>query len=287
MCLAARFNTALPLVRSYFFARVADVQTHDPGEKRILQEKRGYLMHSLVSYGFLAPPNLFVTLSLLGALIALVWRRVGIIITLASSLCLYVVAAPAFSSYLSRILEAEIPNDTGFRDAQAIVVLGADVQSADGTTSDRLGPLSLERLIFAADAYRRLHLPLAVSGGRVGDSETSVAALMGAALEGYFGVPVTWSEDQSRTTYENALYTARLLRGQHIQSVILITQARDLPRALWSFGRAGLHAIPWPVPRTALKLDELADFLPSSRALDESFQALHEQIGTLYYRLIY
>lgn len=244
-------------------------------------------MHALVSYGFLAPPNLFVTLSLLGALIALVWHRVGLVITLASSICLYVVAAPACSAYLTHLLEAEIPNDTDFRDAQAIVVLGADVQSADGATSDRLGPLSLERLIFATDAYRRLHLPLAVSGGRVGDSETSVAALMRAALEGYFGVPVTWTEDQSRTTYENALYTAQLLRDQNVESVILIAQARDLPRALWSFERAGLHAIPWPVPRTVLKLDELDDFLPSSRALDESFQALHERIGSLYYRLIY
>ncbi len=41
---------------------------------------------------------------------------------------------------------------------------------------------------------------------------------MRAALERDFGVPVTWSEDHSRTTYENALFTASLLSRERIAS---------------------------------------------------------------------
>src|SRR5262249_1736228 len=156
----------------------------------------------------------FITLSLLGGLLGLVWRSLGGALVLAASLALFVTATPAISSYLTHQIESRIPNDTAFGDAQAIVVLGADVQSGAGTGSDRLGPLSFERLIFAVDAYRHLHLPVAVSGGRTLGSRTSVAQLMKNALENYLAVPVTWSEERSRTTYENALYTSQLLKAQ-------------------------------------------------------------------------
>ena len=244
-------------------------------------------MRSLVSYGFLAPPVLFITLSLVGAIAALLWRRFGITVVLVSTLCLFVAATPAFSSYLAYQLETQIPSDVGFTDAEAIVVLGADVRRGDGRNSDRIGPASLERLVLAVDAYRRLHLPIAVSGGRVADWHVAVAQLMKSALEEYFGIPVAWSEEVSRTTYENALYTARLLQREQINTVVVIAQAADLPRAIWSFERVGMHAIPWPAPRSSLRLDQAQYFVPQSRAFEESFHVLHEMIGSLFYRAIY
>jgi uncharacterized SAM-binding protein YcdF (DUF218 family) len=244
-------------------------------------------MRSLVSYGFLAPPALFIALCLVGAVTALVWWRIGIAMVLVSSLCLYVAATPAFSSYLAYQLETEIPETVDFSGAGAIVVLGADVRSGGAKDSDRIGPASLERLVSAVDAYRRLHLPILVSGGRIADWHSSVAQLMKSGLEGYFGVPVTWSEQESRTTYENALYTAQLLRREQINSVVVIAQREDLPRAIWSFKRVGIHAIPWPTPRRVFELDRVEDFLPDSRAFQESFHAMHEMIGARYYRAIY
>jgi uncharacterized SAM-binding protein YcdF (DUF218 family) len=64
-----------------------------------------------------------------------------------------------------------------------------------------------------------------------------------------------------------------------------VTQAWHLPRAIWAFERAGLRALPWPAPRTVLHADEIDDFLPSIVALHDSFYALHELIGGVYYRL--
>jgi uncharacterized SAM-binding protein YcdF (DUF218 family) len=244
-------------------------------------------MRSVVGYGFLAPPNVFIALCLLGAIVALIWRRVGITITLAVSLCLFVTATPAFAACLLVWLEADIQQETDFSSAEAIVVLGADVRAGGDAGPDRLGPQSLERLIFAADAYKQLHLPVAVSGGRLPRSRTSVAGMMKVALEQYFAVPVTWSEDRSRTTYENVVYTTQLLQKANIRTVVVIAQARDTPRAIWCFERVGLRAIPWPAPRTSLKIDRIADFLPSTGALDASFYALHELIGGLYYRMHY
>ncbi len=121
-------------------------------------------------------------------------------------------------------------------------MLGGDVRSGNGADiPDRLGPLSLERVVFGAEAYRRLHLPVAVSGGRVAGTHASRGTLMKAALEEDFAVPVAWNEDRSRTTWENALYTARLLQPEKLTTVVLVTQAWHLPRALWAFERAGLQ----------------------------------------------
>jgi uncharacterized SAM-binding protein YcdF (DUF218 family) len=243
-------------------------------------------MEHLVSFGILAPPTIFIALCLAGALIAPVCRRTGIALSLASSLCLFGAATPAVSSYLLWQVESTLPRNTDLGAAQAIVVLGGGVRSGDGgDIPDELGALSLERVVLAAEAYRRLHLPVAVSGGRVGGAHASEGSLMKAALEADFAVPVGWNEDRSRTTWENALYTARLLQPNKLTTIVVVTQAWHLPRALWSFERAGFKALPWPAPRTALQSDQIGDYLPSVAALHDTLYAMHEIIGGLYYRL--
>ena len=244
-------------------------------------------MSSLVSYGFLAPPTIFIVLSLFGPLIALVWRRTGLAIALASGLCLFATATPALSSYLLRQVEAEIPDAGDLAAARAIVVLGGDVRVARDGDGDALGPNSLERVLYAVAAYRQLHKPVAVSGGIISRAHRTVAALMKEMLETDFGVPVTWTEDASRTTWENAAFTARILRSAGIGTVVVVARSPDLPRALWSFKTAGLEAFAWPVPRTAPAWDEFVDFLPRPSALHNSFYALHEMLGSVYYRLCY
>jgi len=245
-------------------------------------------MASLVSFGVLAPPTIFIVLSLIGALIALVWRRSGIGLALASSLFLYAAATPALSSYLLQRVESALPQNVDLSAAQAIVVLGGDVRGGDGVdTPDRLGPLSLERMVFAAEAHRRMHLPVVVTGGRLTGAHASLGALMKAALEQDFAVPVAWNEDQSHTTWENALYTARLLLPEKLTTVVLVSHAWHLPRGIWAFERVGLKALPWPAPRTAVRLDRVGNFLPSISALHDTFYALHEMIGAAYYPLRY
>src|SRR5205823_6526854 len=126
---------------------------------------------------------LYHLLSLAGALLALVWRRVGLSIVVAASLCLYLLATPAFSSWLARRVEAELPENPDFGSAQAIVVVGGDVRLGDNGKPDTLGPNSLERLLFTAQAFRRLRLPVAVSGGPAEGSQQPAGDLMKTVLE--------------------------------------------------------------------------------------------------------
>jgi len=195
---------------------------------------------------------------------------------------------PVIATRMLENVEVKPPDKLDFSAARAIVVLGGGVQRGDGNTvPDTLGPWTLERLDFAANAYRRLNLKVAVSGGRPAGARTAEAPLMKAALESDFRVPVTWVENRSRTTWENALYTKELLQADSIDTVVLVTNPWHMRRALWSFERVGLHAIPYPAPLTYEESNSPTDYLPSTRALDQSYHALHEAIGFAYYRLRY
>jgi uncharacterized SAM-binding protein YcdF (DUF218 family) len=243
-------------------------------------------VYDFVSYGFLAPPSIFILLCLVGGLLALVWRRTGLAIVLISSIALYVAAMPAFSSYMLQKAESGLPDSPDLRGAQAIVVLGGDMRLGDGAqTPDTLGPLTRERLVFAAVAHRRLGLPVAVTGGPGVKAHVSLGALMKRELEDTFAVPVRWAEEKSNTTWENAMDTAPLLKADHISSVILVSQAWHLPRAIWAFERAGLHALPWPAPPTVVQADTIDEFLPSAAALQDTFRGVHELVGSFYYPL--
>jgi uncharacterized SAM-binding protein YcdF (DUF218 family) len=137
------------------------------------------MIQTFLGYSCLAPPNVFIVLCLVGALLASLRRRLGQPTVLVAGACLFVAATPAFSSYLISLLGRQIPEESErLRSAQAIVVLGADVHSGYQGAPDRLGEQSLERLVFAADAHRQLHLPVAVSGGRLSDWRTPVAELI-------------------------------------------------------------------------------------------------------------
>ncbi|MGH7095466.1 MAG: YdcF family protein [Stellaceae bacterium] len=246
----------------------------------------GFLAH-LASHGCLAPPAIFITLCVIGALLTLYRPHLGVMISLVSSLCLYAAATPFVASYLLSRIEARIPLDGDLSRAQAIVVLGANTHRDGGGAKGTLGRVSLERVTYAAEAYRKLHLPIVVSGEREDDPRDTEAGLMAAALKTQFSVPVSWTEDKSTTTFENALFTQRLLQPANITTVVVVTEAWHMPRALWSFERVGFKALPWPAPRDTLQDAELRDFLPSIGALHDTFRALHETLGLAYYRMHY
>jgi uncharacterized SAM-binding protein YcdF (DUF218 family) len=228
-----------------------------------------------------------VTLCLAGAWLA--WRRPvpGIFVMLVAATFLYVAALPVVASLLISRVEASVPATSDFAAAQAIVVLGGGVHRGGAGERDSLGLDSLGRVAAAARAWRRLHLPVLVSGGGGRGAREPAARLMRQALEDDFAVPVAWVEDASRNTYENALYSARILNAAHIGTVVVVTDAWHMPRALWAFARVGLKPLPWPGPRQGLLYDRIDDFLPSLSALAQTGYAVHELIGAAYYRLHY
>jgi uncharacterized SAM-binding protein YcdF (DUF218 family) len=245
-------------------------------------------MANLISIDFLLPPAVLILVSAVAAWLTLWHPRLGVAMAIVTTSLLFLASLPVIAARMIGDVEVKGPDKPDFSAAQAIVVLGGGLRRGDGDKApDTPGPWTLERLDFAAHAYRRLNLKVAVSGGKPPGAHSSEAAVMKSALEGDFGVPVAWVEDKSRTTWENALYLKQLLAADNVTTVVVVTHAWHLRRALWSFERVGLHAIVWPAPLTYEPSTGPDDYLPNIGALDGSYHALHEAIGLAYYQLRY
>ncbi|MBB1093059.1 YdcF family protein [Rhodopseudomonas palustris] len=170
--------------------------------------------------------------------------------------------------------------------AKAIVVLSADqITNAPEFGQPVVGKLTLQRLRYAAWLYRQTHLPIIVSGGSCANDTHSLAQLMAHSLREEFGVPVMAMEEQSVNTRENAQFTADWLTAHHIKTILLVTHAWHLPRAVAAFERVGIEVIPAP---TGFAYDKNSQFkwddvLPTAQALLMSYYALHEYSGQLWY----
>lgn len=237
-----------------------------------------------LGYSALMPPTILIVLCVLGSVAALRYRRSGLAVAIAASVLLYLSATPLVATGLSRYLTVRPADAATLRQAQAIVVLGGGMHIGDGAP-DTLDGVTLERLAAAARLWRLTELPVAVTGGRPPRAASSLGALMKTELEENFHVPVNWAEGESRTTIENATFTAPLLKQAGVREVIVVTSPWHMKRALWSFEDAGLKAVAYPtVPEPRLPTDAGA-FFPDTGALHHSFYDLHEIIGLFYYRL--
>ncbi len=94
-------------------------------------------------------------------------------------------------------------------------------------------------------------------------------------------------ESQSRNTRENAVFSAAILRQKGWHSVLLVTSADHMRRAMASFRKAGVAvtAAPADVQGSMPLFDDVLDFLPRADALVETSNVLKEMIGMVYYRL--
>ena len=244
---------------------------------------------SWLSYSSLVPPNLFILLALVGVLAAW-WRKpLGLAVATAAIGCLYLVSMPLVAGVLMRSTETIAKGEPALpagTSPGAIIVLATDARYNDGEP-EAVGPLTLERLAAAARQQRRLGLPILVSGGPPDRPETSLAALMSKALEEDFSVPVGWREDRSLNTFENASFSAAILRQAGVRSAFVVAHPWDMARALWSFRAVGYPVVPLPTFEDHGWSISALSLLPQIPALKDSYYALHELIGLGWYRVRY
>ena len=172
--------------------------------------------------------------------------------------------------------------------AQAIVVLssGLDLDQPE-YGGDSAGERTLLRLRYGAVLAKRFGLPVLVTGGRPQDATRTEAAVMAEILEREFAVTARWQEGESRNTVENASRSAAILREAGIRRVVLVTQAFHMPRAVRLFRAAGLEVVPAPTQFKSAARSPLGalDLLPQSKALRNSYYALHEWLGMAWLAL--
>jgi uncharacterized SAM-binding protein YcdF (DUF218 family) len=175
--------------------------------------------------------------------------------------------------------------------AEAIVVLGGYVSPPNELRArPQLGVDTLYRCLHAADLYHQgKPCPIVVSGGKVNPQEpgpTIARAMQDMLLSLRVCAEDIIVEDGSRTTYENAVESCKLLTSLRIRNVILVTDAQHMIRAVKCFQKQGVEILPSGCHYQEIGLgDPLYDFLPNAEAAKHSQQAAHEWVGVLWYWL--
>jgi len=235
------------------------------------------------------PPLALLPVTLAGAALGWRWRRAGLVLAGIGAGLLLLLSLPAVSGNLLVSLEHGLPLVPPAQDPpQAIVILSADAVHVAGPHGFGVGPLTLERLAAGAALYRRVHLPILVTGGRPqAGGGPSLAGRMATVLVQDFRVPVRWQETRSSNTWQNAAFSAAILAHQNIRSIYLVTHAWHMRRALFCFRHFGFTVTAAPVHLDRTPTAVLSDFAPSVTAWAESYYAFHEWIGIVWYRLRY
>ena len=148
--------------------------------------------------------------------------------------------------------------------------------------------MALERVRYAARLAKASGLPVLTSGGLHYGEPPSEAAMMAEVLARDYGVAVRWQEGLSRTTWENARYSAEILKKEGVERVLLVTQAWHMPRARWSFEQVGFQVVSAPMGFLGVPNGRPAGgWLPESKAVWQSGLLLSEAVGLWAYPWMY
>jgi len=172
----------------------------------------------------------------------------------------------------------------------AAVVLGGMV---DGGASRGSGDVELteaaDRVTRALELWRAGRVKVVVlSGGNVWPQpgEPTESERLAAKLVAW-GMPAeaVVVEGRSRNTRENAIETARLVAGRGYTSLLLVTSALHMPRALGCFRAVGITPDALPVDRRASDGKD-DSWLPRAGELSKATDVLRELAGRLAYRVV-
>jgi uncharacterized SAM-binding protein YcdF (DUF218 family) len=201
-------------------------------------------------------------------------------------------ALPATEHYVLGGLERQNPpsSESSTIDADAIVVLSGDVFQPDVMRPEpEPGPSTLYRCLHAADLYRKKACPVIVSGATSDPDSVEVgcAPVMRDLLI-KFGVNSSdlIVENNSFSTYENAVACRKIIEEKNFRRVILVTDASHLPRAVRCFRSQGIDVVPSGCQYRSSHLGiQLPGALPSIGAARMVQRACHEWEGIFWYWL--
>lgn len=237
---------------------------------------------------FLLPPLNLLILGVSGLIIQHKRKKLGKSLIVISLAGMTLLSIPMVSGVLMDSLKPTPIPLTG-TEADAIVILGGgrDLDNLE-YGGDTLGRFTLERVRYGAWLAKRLRKPILVTGGMPGGGTRSEGEIMRDTLLQEFGVQTRWVEDRAMDTRGNARNAYELLAKDGIHRVFLVSHAWHLRRAVPEFEAAGLTVVP---AGTGYHMDhstqtaDIFDFIPTAHALEQSYLAMHEWTGLLWYRI--
>ena len=203
---------------------------------------------------FAQPLSIAFLFAALAAALALVgWRRLGGLSASLAALTLFVTLFTTTGTVALQVLEARFPKAAAEpADVACMIILGGAFDNEINTTRGGMElNQSADRFVEALRLARNYpQSRILISGGDGSISGTFEGEAQTAErFFSAFGISSDRliKENTSRTTYENSLNTAELLKAQGLENCLLITSAFHMPRSIGLFRKAGIPVTPWPV----------------------------------------
>ncbi len=235
-----------------------------------------------------APLTWALLLALAGALAARTHPRRAAILAGSAAAVLYLFSVEPVANRLMRRVEASaVSTQRAGVVYDALVLLSGEVDAPAARASGRLElSAAADRLATAYTLLREGRArSILLTGGSVHPEpgERAEAELVAETLRAW-GVQADRIvvEPASRNTHENAVFSAAIVSSHGWRSLLLVTSAAHLPRALAAFRRAGMSPDALPVDWRAGD-GRGESWLPRADALKQSTDALRELVGRIAY----
>ncbi len=252
-----------------------------------------FIISKLFTYTFLSPA-IFIIL-ILFAIVFLLRDKKGwaiLFLVFLAFLFYFFSIEPGSDLLLSPLEDHYPPLDLSQIEGKvdAIVILGGGV--IEGHSPFR-GSLSLtdsalSRVIYGYFVWKKLMVPIIVSGGRPlmklpgTEAEVMKSYLLNLGVPEGFIIP----EPRSNNTWENTEYVTKICKDSDFKSIVLVTSAFHMVRAMYAFSGRGLVIYPAPASYLTKRRPYIwTSFLPQGKYLYYSFLAIKERMGLLFYKI--
>lgn len=192
---------------------------------------------------------------------------------------------PAFASRLEQGLTQNYPlkEATAYPRVNAIVVLGGgnlpqprdDERSLDSTQATTRIGFGLQLFMHSRASV------ILLSGGK-----KEALQMANILLRRNIPASAIRMETTSINTHQNALYSAKILKRENLQRILLVTSPTHMPQAAASFRHQGLIVIPAPAPDLVhMQPATKHPWLPKWSTISLTTYCLREYIALWVYRL--
>ena len=238
------------------------------------------------------PANMVLILLCLGTVLLWTrWRRgARWIITLTTLAALAVATLPMVTWPIVALENRFQVSPALPAEVDGIISLGGIVNqfisAARGQTSVGAGAERLTEFALLARRYPAAKLVFTGGSGNLFKQDLKEADYLRPFLDklGLAGRDVIF-EDQSRNTFENAVFSKRLVEPAADEVWVLITSAMHMPRAVGVFRQAGWNVIAYPVSFATDGRYPTAFAFSLGRGMGNTSRWLHEWLGLVVYWL--
>jgi uncharacterized SAM-binding protein YcdF (DUF218 family) len=247
---------------------------------------------SKIFWWFLAPGNAMVLLALLALLLLLLRRRRAglLLLGLVGAFGLALLFLP-LRGWVLEPLEDRFPPPPVPAHVDGIIVLGGSINAELSAKRGRpVVTRSVDRLIAGADLARRYpEAKLVFTGGssallasepREADIAREVFVELGLAPDRAI------YERESRNTWENAVFSQRLVDPKPGEIWLLVTSAYHMPRSMGIFRKIGWDMVPYPVDYSVPPAGQLEPSLEVLDELEGVHWGLREWVGLVAYYVL-